>query len=122
VRILLIDDEPDIRMIARMSLSVLGGMEVTEAASGAEGIARAREWRPDAILLDMMMPSLDGAGTLARLQADPSTSSIPVIFLTAKAMTSEVERLQGLGAAGVLTKPFDPETLAAQVSAILGRR
>lgn len=121
MRILLIDDEPDIRMIARMSLSVLGGMDVVEAASGTEGVDVARRSAPDGILLDMMMPSLDGAGTLALLRADPVTSGIPVIFLTAKAMTDEVARLHGMGAAGVLTKPFDPETLAERVRSILER-
>ena len=120
MRILLIDDEPDIRMIARMSLSVLGGMDVLEAASGSEGVDVARRTSPDGILLDMMMPSLDGAGTLALLRADPQTSGIPVIFLTAKAMTNEVARLHGMGAAGVLTKPFDQDQLWEAVLAVRG--
>jgi len=75
--------------------------------------------KPDAILLDVMMPGMDGPAVLERLKADPGTAGIPVVFLTAKAMASEVSRLRGLGAAGVLTKPFDPVSLAGQIRAIL---
>jgi CheY-like chemotaxis protein len=119
MKILLIDDEDDIRRIARLSLSRLGAMEVVDAASGPDGVEKARREQPDAILLDVMMPDVDGGATLARLRADPATAGIPVIFLTAKAMSSEVERLRRLGAAGVLTKPFNPVTLATEVRALL---
>jgi CheY-like chemotaxis protein len=119
MKVLLIDDEDDIRRIARLSLSRLGAMEVVDAASGPDGIEKARRERPDAILLDVMMPGVDGGATLARLRADPATAGIPVIFLTAKAMSSELERLRRLGAAGVLIKPFDPATLATEVRALL---
>ena len=108
---LVVDDEDDIRQIARLSLAGVGGMDVGEANGGPEGIRRAREDRPDVILLDMMMPGMDGVATLRALRADPETSGIPVVFLTAKAMTSEVNRLKGLGARGVLIKPFDPMAL-----------
>ena len=91
-----------------------------DASGGDAGMALAIAEAPDAILLDVMMPGRDGPGTLALLKADPRTARIPVIFLTAKAMTAEIERLRALGAAGVLTKPFDPMTLAASVRAILG--
>ena len=120
MKILVIDDEDDIRRILRLALERVGGMEVVDAASGMEGIARAVADAPDAILLDVMMPDHDGPETLGLLRADPRTAGIPVIFLTAKAMVAEVERLRALGAAGVLTKPFDPMSLAANVRAILG--
>lgn len=115
MKILLIDDDDDVRRIAQLSLSRLGRMEVVDAASGAAGLLRAAAERPDAILLDVMMPDMDGPATLAALRANPPTAAIPVLFLTAKAMPSELERLLQLGALGVLTKPFDPLTLAAQV-------
>jgi CheY-like chemotaxis protein len=120
LKILIIDDEDDIRQISRLALGRVGGMEVVDAASGKDGIAKAITEAPDAILLDVMMPEQDGPETLGLLKADPRTAHIPVVFLTAKAMASEVERLRSLGAAGVLTKPFDPMSLAANVRAILG--
>jgi len=121
VTILIIDDEPDIRLIVRLSLE-RRGLTVIEASGGHEGVALARRERPDAILLDVMMPKVDGPTTLAELRAGPESASIPVVFLTAKAQRSELERLRNLGAAGVLTKPFDPMTLADDVLAILDAR
>jgi CheY-like chemotaxis protein len=120
MKILIIDDDDDIRAISRLALGRVGGMDVVDAASGVSGLALAIAEEPDAILLDVMMPGRDGPETLSLLRADPRTAGIPVIFLTAKAMASEVERLRALGAAGVLTKPFDPMSLAANVRAILG--
>jgi CheY-like chemotaxis protein len=119
MKVLIVDDEEDIRKVASLALSRLGGMEVVEASSGPDGIAAASSRQPDAILLDVMMPGMDGPAVLLRLKADPKTAPIPVVFLTAKAMTSEVARLRDLGAAGVLTKPFDPVSLAGQIRAIL---
>ena len=119
MKVLIIDDEEDTRSIASMSLSILGGLEVVEAESGLEGISKAEKEQPDVILLDMMMPYMDGTQTLEALQLNQGTKNIPVIFLTAKAMASEIERLKGMGAAGVLAKPFDPTILANQVRAIL---
>lgn len=119
MKILMIDDEADIRLIARVSLSRIGGMEVIEADNGAEGVRRAAQEKPDAILLDVMMPLMDGAATLSALRANAATAAIPVIFLTAKVLRSEIERLQALGVAGVLTKPFDPLTLPDQLRRIL---
>jgi two-component system, OmpR family, response regulator len=119
VKVLIVDDEPDIRRIARLSLARLGGMEVIEAATGDEALSQARDQKPDAILLDVMMPGRDGPSTLSALQAEPGTAAIPVVFLTAKAMVVEVERLRALGAVGVLTKPFDPLTLAADLRVAL---
>jgi CheY-like chemotaxis protein len=119
MKVLIIDDEEDTRSIASMSLSILGGLDVVEAENGEDGIVKAEQEQPDVILLDMMMPVMDGENTLSKLQKSAGTERIPVIFLTAKAMTSEVERLKRMGAIGVLTKPFDPTTLASQVRAIL---
>jgi CheY-like chemotaxis protein len=122
MRVLIIDDEADIRRIARLSLGRLGGMEVSEAGSGAEGVQKAESERPDVILLDVMMPGMDGPATLAALRENPATSALPVIFLTAKAMRAEVERLRALGAVAVLTKPFEPAGLAGQVRDALAAR
>ena len=121
MKVLIIDDDADIRQIAALSLSRLGGMEVIEASGGVEGLRKADEERPDVILLDMMMPTMDGSQTLAALRAQPTTALTPVIFLTAKAVHVEVERMRALGAAGVLIKPFDPRTLAGDVRALLNR-
>ena len=119
-RVLLIDDEELIREVAEVSLAQVGGWEVLTASSGEEGLGKAVAEQPDAILLDVMMPGLDGPSTLARLQADPATASIPVVFLTAKVRQSEQQRWTDLGAAGVLVKPFDPMLLADQVAEMLG--
>ena len=119
MKVLIIDDDEDIRSIARLSLSRVGGMEVIEAASGGEGVRKARHEKPDVILLDMMMPAMGGRETLAVLLSQPDTSMTPVIFLTAKAVGDEVEQLTALGAVGVLLKPFDPRTLSEDVRALL---
>lgn len=119
MKILIIDDEADIRRIAHLALGRVGAMDVLEAPSGADGLRQAEDAHPDAILLDVMMPGLDGPSTLAALRSNPATATIPVIFLTAKAMVSELARLRSLGAAGVLTKPFDPMTLAGHVRSAL---
>ena len=118
-RILIVDDEDDIREVAQVSLELMGPYEVLTAASGRDGVNSARIHQPDAILLDVMMPGLDGPATLAELQADPATRDIPVLFLTAKTQTAERARLAKLGVAGILTKPFDPLQLASQVAAAL---
>ena len=119
MKVLIIDDDADIRLIAGLSLDRVGGMEVIQAASGADGVRKAREESPDVILLDMMMPTMDGSETLAALRAQPATALTPVIFLTAKAVGAEVERMKALGGAGVLIKPFDPRTLSDEVRALV---
>ena len=119
MKILVIDDDADIRSIVQMSLSHMGGMDVIQAASGVEGVRKARQESPHVILLDMMMPGMDGVATLAALRAQPATAMTPVIFLTAKAGAHEVGRLTALGAAGVLVKPFDPRTLSDDVRALV---
>lgn len=115
IRILYVDDEPDIREIVDISLGLNPDFEVHACASGAEAIAAATEWSPCLILLDVMMPGMDGPTTLAQLRKNPRTSAIPVFFMTARAQTREVEHLIALGAQGVISKPFDPMTLALQV-------
>lgn len=118
-RILIVDDEDDIREVAQVSLELVGQYEVTTAASGRAGVQRARTEQPDAILLDVMMPDLDGPGTLAELRADPATRDIPVVFLTAKTQQADRARLADLGAAGILVKPFDPMKLPGEIAATL---
>ena len=118
-RILYIDDEADIREVAEMALELDPDFDVRSCASGREGIAAAREWQPGLILLDVMMPELDGPTVLEKLRQNPVTAAIPVVFITARTQAHEVERLRALGARGVLAKPFDAMTLAGQVRALL---
>jgi two-component system alkaline phosphatase synthesis response regulator PhoP len=118
--LLLIDDDDDIREIAQLSIEVGTDWRVLSAASGAEGIEIARTEKPDAILLDVMMPMMDGPATLEQLRNDDETRDIPVVFLTAKARPAERDRLAGLSVSGVLAKPFDPLLLADQLRAALG--
>ncbi|PWU00649.1 MAG: two-component system response regulator [Candidatus Melainabacteria bacterium] len=102
-----------------MSLGLLGGHDVVEAGSGQEGIERAAAEKPDVILLDLLMPGMDGAETLTNLRKNPDTTKIPVIFLTVKGMFSEFDQLKELGALAVLNKPFDPTLLSGQIFEIL---
>lgn len=119
-KILLVDDEDDIREVAQMSLEMTAGWDVVTAASGADALRLAQDERPDAILLDVMMPGMDGPATARALKAQDETSGIPVILLTAKVQAADRRRFDDLGVAGVLSKPFDPMELAAQVSGVLG--
>ena len=119
-RILLVDDEPDIRAVASMALDLVGGWDVAIASSGQQALEMVAAQRPDAILLDVMMPGLDGPGTFERLQQDDATRAIPVVLLTAKVQATDLRRFADLGVAGVLAKPFDPMRLAGQVSDALG--
>ncbi len=116
--ILFVEDDPDIRMVARMALEALGGLRVRSCASGAEALAALDSSHPDAVLLDVMMPDLDGPATLALLRQHPAGRDLPVIFMTAKAQAHEVRHYRSLGAVGVITKPCDPLTLAEQVRAL----
>ena len=119
---LIVDDDEDIREVARLSLELIGGWTVSEAKGGAEGIEQARTLSPDVILLDVMMPEFDGVETLRGLSTDPATRQIPVIFLTAKAQIGERRRLKEAGACGLIAKPFDPMKLAHDVEMILSTK
>lgn len=119
-RVLFIDDEEDIKTLASFCLKSEAGWQMLSAANGKEGIAMAQKEQPDAILLDAMMPELDGLQTIAQLQVNPTTQQIPVIFITAKAQASDRRRFYAAGAKGVINKPFDAITLASQISGFLG--
>ena len=119
-KILIIDDEDDIREVAALSLESVAGWEVIKASSGAQGLARAEEHLPDAILLDVMMPGMDGPTTFRELRKNQVTAGIPVLLLTAKVQGTDQRRFADLGVEAVLFKPFDPLTLPAQISRALG--
>ena len=119
-RILIIDDEDDIREVAALSLESMAGWQVNLASSGADGIRSALADPPDAILMDVMMPLMDGPTTFKEMQAMPAIAHIPVILLTAKVQGVDQRRFAGLGVTAVLFKPFDPLTLAEQMSTALG--
>ena len=116
----MIDDEHDIQTIACIGLSLVNDWQVFTANSGKEGIAQAKAHPLDAILLDVMMPDMDGVATLKALRADATTRQIPIVFLTAKSRAVNRQALYALGAQGVIHKPFDPTTLASQIAGFLG--
>lgn len=118
-RILLIDDEETIQEVVQMGIEIEAGWQVAIASSGLQGIDLAQDQQPDAILLDVMMPDMDGISTLSNLKANTKTCSIPVIFLTAKTQATEKDQLQSLGVVDVITKPFNSMTLASQIAKIL---
>lgn len=121
-RVLYIDDDPDIRTVARMALEMVGGLEVEDLGDGREAVTAARRFAPDLVLLDVMMPNIDGPGVLANLRAEADTASIPIVFMTAKAQAHEVSRYRDIGALDVVSKPFDPMSLADTVRAIWAKR
>jgi CheY-like chemotaxis protein len=115
LKILCIDDEADIREVATLALQLDAEIEVRSESGGLAGIATASAWLPDAILLDVMMPSMDGPTTLFLLKSNAATREIPVIFVTARVQSTEIEEFRRLGARSAIVKPFDPMTLAADV-------
>ena len=119
-RILIIDDEDDIREVAALSLEAIAGWQIYTASSGAEGIRVAAVEKPDAILMDVMMPEIDGPTTFGLMQQNPEVVGIPVLLLTAKVQGVDQRRFANLGVSAVLFKPFDPLTLAQQISDALG--
>ena len=121
-RILYVEDESDIQAIARLALEQIGGFTVEICSSGRKAIEVAPEFAPDLILLDVMMPEMDGITTFKALREIPQTAITPVIFLTAKIQKQEIERYKELGVADVIPKPFDPMTLAATVNSIWARQ
>jgi len=118
-RLLHVEDEPDIREVVEMSLALDPAIVLKSCASGADALVAAASWEPDVILMDVMMPVMDGAETLTHLRKDARTAKIPVVFMTARAQAREIEHFISLGAAGVIPKPFDPMTLASAVRAFL---
>ncbi|OLP18044.1 two-component system response regulator [Leptolyngbya sp. 'hensonii'] len=119
-RVLVIDDEDDIREVAKLSLKVMAGIDVILAGTSGEGLAKAEAEQPDAILLDVMLPDMDGVVTFQRLQSNPATQHIPVILLTAKVHASDQRRFANLGVKAMITKPFKPAKLAEQLLSVLG--
>ena len=119
-RILIIDDEDDIRQVASLSLETVAGWEVSTASNGITGVETAAREQPDAILLDVMMPEMDGPTTFDRLKNDSRTAHIPVMLLTAKVQGPDQRIFASLGVRAVLFKPFDPLTLSDQIAGVLG--
>jgi CheY-like chemotaxis protein len=116
--ILYVDDEPDIREIVQMALGLVPTLSVSTVDSGLRALQSMQAKRPDLVLLDVMMPNMDGPTTLQQMRSRPELQAIPVIFMTAKAMPQEVARFRSLGAAAVIAKPFDPMLLGEHVFAI----
>lgn len=116
--ILYVEDEPDIRAIAELALETVGGYTLISCSSGGEALRAAEQHNPDLILLDVMMPEMDGPETLRQLRSIGSTAQIPAVFMTAKVQPSEVAEYLAMGAVDVIAKPFDPLTLAEQVQTI----
>ena len=114
-RILYVEDEPDIQAVSKIALEVVGGFELKVFSSGAEALKNAAAFAPQLLLLDVMMPGMDGPTTLAELRKLPELAQIPVIFMTAKVQPQEIEHFKSLGAIEVIAKPFDPMTLAQSV-------
>jgi CheY-like chemotaxis protein len=118
-KLMLVDDDPNILVIAEMGLEDTPEWTVITAQSGQQAIDMAPVENPDAIVLDMMMPGMDGKTVFSKLKQNPKTAEIPVVFLTAKVQSHEVDAYLKMGAAGVITKPFDPVTLSRELKAIL---
>jgi len=118
-RILHVDDEPDLREIATMSLELDSDFEVRSCSNGIDALSVAIQWQPHFVLLDVMMTPIDGPETSRRLRAQAETARIPFVFITAQAQTTDIERLMQEGARGVIPKPFDPLTLAQSVRAFI---
>jgi two-component system, OmpR family, response regulator len=117
-KILYVEDEKDIQTVARMALEMVGKFTVMTFSSGSEAVSAFAQFRPDLVLLDVMMPGMDGATTLARIRALTGGETIPVVFMTAKVQPHEIADLKKLGALDVIAKPFDPMTLSTSIRAI----
>jgi two-component system OmpR family response regulator len=120
-RILYVEDEPDIQAVARIALETLGGFTLKVCSSGAEALDQAAAFMPQLLILDVMMPGIDGPTTLAELRKQAATASVPAVFMTAKVQPGEVAQYVALGAVDVIAKPFDPMTLSTQIKAIWNR-
>ena len=120
--VLCIDDEEDILQVAKLSLEIVGGLQISTCRGSKDAVADAVRLRPDLILLDVMMPERDGPATLEALRAEPASADIPVVFMTAKVQPAEVAHYLSLGAIGVVSKPFDPMALADQIKSLWSQR
>lgn len=121
-RILYVEDEPDIQTVAKLALETVGGFTVMVCSSGEQAQREAEDFAPDMILLDVMMPGMDGPTTLRKLRELPVLANVPVAFMTAKVQATEIAQYKSLGALDVIPKPFDPMTLADQVRSLWERR
>jgi len=117
-RILLVEDDPDIQMVGKMALEAIGGFTVLSCGSGTDALACLGEFAPDLVLLDVMMPGMDGPATLAALRQTPMGRDLPVVFMTARVQAQEVAAYRAMGAEDVIAKPFDPMSLAQQVQTV----
>ena len=117
-RVLLVEDDPDIQQVARITLEAVGGFEVEVCDDGQQALDKAPVFQPDLILLDVMMPGMDGPTTLGELRSRAETEKTPVVFMTAKVQPQDVQRYLGLGAVDVIAKPFDPMKLCERVQEI----
>jgi CheY-like chemotaxis protein len=117
-RILFVEDDPDIRMVGKMALEAIGGFNVLACGSGVEALSRLSEFAPDLILLDVMMPGMDGPSTLGALRETPIGRDLPVVFMTARVQAQEVAAYRDMGAEDVIAKPFDPMALSEQVLSV----
>jgi two-component system, OmpR family, response regulator len=121
-RILLVEDDPDIQTVTSLALGSFGGFEVRVCGSAQEAVGAAARFQPDLILLDVMMPGMDGMDALRALRLDPEMASVPVVFLTARVQPQEVQRYRELGSLAVIPKPFEPSELAGKIRAIWDAR
>jgi CheY-like chemotaxis protein len=119
--ILIVDDEADLLRLAQLCLQTLGGFQVTAAATGRQALDSARANRPDLVLLDVMMPLMDGPSTLAAFRADPLLKDVPVIFMTARVRSNEVDEYLKMGADGVIAKPYEAQDLLPQIREVWDR-
>ena len=117
-RILYVEDEPDIQAVARMALEAVGGFTLQVCSSGEEALQTAVEFAPDLLLLDVMMPGMDGPTTLQELRNLPDLANTPAVFMTAKVQPQEIEQFKSFGALDVIPKPFDPMTLSDQITLV----
>ncbi|NOZ53043.1 MAG: response regulator [Gammaproteobacteria bacterium] len=117
-RILYVEDEPDIQAVAKLALETIGGYTLEICSSGSEAVAKGPDFAPDLILMDVMMPDLDGPATLQELRKNSTLINTPMIFMTAKVLPDEISELKKLGAIDVIAKPFDPMTLSQVINDI----
>ena len=120
-RVLMVEDDPDIQTVARLALEAVGGYTVEVCSGGQQALDAVEAFGPDLVLLDVMMPDMDGPTVLLHLRARPATAGLPVVFMTAKAQAHEIEIYRAMGALDVISKPFDPMTLSAKLSEIWSR-